>query len=126
MIFFNMVFVKKTSFTLATTAVVLFFFCKHPRRKVAANKNVILLYIVAVKCSKKSNYTRNKLIKYPAVFRDADMLGTDAEIIMSQPLSFILKEGCFADILSSIDLRDEKGKKAQSITEQKELIIFSV
>jgi len=26
--------------------------------------------------------------------------------------------------LSFIDLRDEKGKKAQSMTEQKELIIF--
>ena len=90
MIFFNMVFVKKTSFTLATTSVVLFFFYKQPRRKVATNKNVIFLYIIAVKCSKKSNYTLNKLIKYLAVFRDADMLGTDAEIIMLQSFSFIL------------------------------------
>jgi len=54
------------------------------------------------------------------------MLGTDAEIIMSQSFSFILQESCFAEILSSIDLRDEKGKKAQSMTEQKELVIFSV
>ena len=54
------------------------------------------------------------------------MLGSDTEIIMSPSFSFILKEACFADILSSIDLRDEKGKKEQSTTEQKELIIFSV
>ena len=88
--FFNMVLVKKTSFTLATTPVVLFCFCKQLRRKVAANKNVIFLYIVAVKCSKKSNYTLNKLIKYLAVFSDADMLGSDTEIIISPSFSFIL------------------------------------
>tara|TARA_B100002003_G_C14037329_1_gene499864 strand:+ start:647 stop:1012 length:366 start_codon:yes stop_codon:yes gene_type:complete len=121
-----MVSVKKTSFTLAATSPVLFFFCKHPKRKVAANKTIILLYILRVKCSKKSNYTRNKLIKYLAVFSDADILDTDTEIIISPSFSFILEEGFFADIFSFIDLTEEKGKKEQSTTEQRELVIFSI
>jgi len=54
------------------------------------------------------------------------MLGSDTEIIMSPSFSFILQEGFFADILSFIDLTEEKGKKEQRTKEQRELVIFSV
>ena len=54
------------------------------------------------------------------------MLGTDAEIIMSPSFSFISQEGFFDDILSFIDLTEEKGKKEQRTKEQRELVIFSV
>ena len=74
--------------------------------------------------SKALDFYKNKALYKHVSFLAKNKCSINTQIFAEEAGEIIFKS--FADILSFIDLREEKGKKEQRRTEQKELVIFSV